>query len=124
MIRFEQITLRYDNKTTLTDFSLDIQKGDKILIAGKSGIGKTTLFNMILGFVVPDKGAITFENKPFIPNTVWDIRKKAAYVSQHMDIGSGKIRDLIREIFAYKSNASLQRDGSVTEEFIEFFELK
>ena len=35
-----------------------IRKGEYVGICGESGVGKSTLFNLLLGFITPDKGAI------------------------------------------------------------------
>src|SRR5438874_9903027 len=44
--------------------SFEIQKGMITGLIGPNGSGKTTLFNMVTGVVEPDRGAVTFEDKP------------------------------------------------------------
>lgn len=51
----------YDRIPVITDVSLEIGKGERVVILGPSGCGKTTLLRMIAGFVVPDKGSITID---------------------------------------------------------------
>ena len=63
MFRFENVTLTAKNKLILKDFNLDINQGDKVLITGKSGIGKSTILNLLLGFRKPNSGTIYFHNK-------------------------------------------------------------
>ena len=51
----------YDRVPVITDVSLEIGEGERVVILGPSGCGKTTLLRMIAGFVVPDKGSITID---------------------------------------------------------------
>ena len=59
-IGFENICFGFDGRKILKSFSLQIDKGDMIGISGFSGRGKTTLVNLLLGFLSPDAGIIYF----------------------------------------------------------------
>jgi ATP-binding cassette subfamily F protein uup len=48
----------YDGRPIVSDFSIRIQRGDRIGIVGPNGSGKTTLINMLTGVLQPDKGTI------------------------------------------------------------------
>jgi len=48
----------YDGRPIVSDFSIRIQRGDRIGIAGPNGSGKTTLINMLTGVLPPDKGSV------------------------------------------------------------------
>jgi ATP-binding cassette subfamily F protein uup len=48
----------YDGRPIVSDFSIRIQRGDRIGIVGPNGSGKTTLINMLTGTLPPDKGAV------------------------------------------------------------------
>ncbi len=50
----------YDAKPLIADFSCTIRRGDKIGIIGPNGCGKTTLVNLLLGRIQPQKGRIRF----------------------------------------------------------------
>ncbi|MBN3534464.1 ATP-binding cassette domain-containing protein [Mycoplasma procyoni] len=47
-IEFQNVNLSFENKEILKDFSLKINKGEKVLITGESGKGKSSLMNLIL----------------------------------------------------------------------------
>lgn len=59
-IELKNITFAYDKaeKNTIDDFSLKINKGEKIAIVGVNGAGKSTLVKLICGLFVPQKGQI------------------------------------------------------------------
>jgi ATP-binding cassette subfamily F protein uup len=55
----EKVTKRYGERTIIRDFSLRIQRGDRIGIVGANGSGKTTLLKMLTGELAPDEGEVT-----------------------------------------------------------------
>ncbi len=55
---FDKVSKAFNEKDVLSDFSLDIPKGSRVCIMGKSGSGKTTIINILLGNVIPDKGSV------------------------------------------------------------------
>jgi ABC-type Fe3+/spermidine/putrescine transport system ATPase subunit len=61
---FQSVGKSYNGKEVLADFSLIIEKGERIVILGPSGCGKTTVLRLLAGFIAPSIGviAITGEN--------------------------------------------------------------
>ena len=49
---------RYDDRPIVSDFSIRIQRGDRIGIVGPNGSGKTTLINLLTGTLPPDAGSV------------------------------------------------------------------
>lgn len=58
MIRLKNVYKSYGKQKVLENFSLDIRDGEHIAVMGRSGIGKTTAVNIILGLVKPDSGIV------------------------------------------------------------------
>lgn len=58
MIELKKVTKTFEDKKILENFSYEFKKGSTTFILGESGIGKTTLINMILGIQKPDSGEI------------------------------------------------------------------
>ena len=60
-IRFEDVSFRYatGDREILSHFSHDFKAGSKTAIMGETGVGKTTLFRLILGFIEPTEGRVT-----------------------------------------------------------------
>jgi sulfate/thiosulfate ABC transporter, ATP-binding protein len=58
MIQLEYIKKTYGESVIFRDFSLEIQDGEWIELCGNSGVGKTTLLQMMMGFVCQDQGRI------------------------------------------------------------------
>lgn len=104
LLKFKDVSICYGDKNVLSNFNLDVEKGDRILLKGKSGSGKSTLLKMPIGFAHPSSGKLYFNGKPIDSNTVWDARKRIAYVSQDLDIFEGSVNEFIEEVFSYSFN--------------------
>ncbi len=57
-IQLRNISFQYNDLPVLKNFCLSLEKGDFLGITGESGKGKTTVLNLLLGFLTPDKGEI------------------------------------------------------------------
>ena len=114
MFEFRHVTKQFSEKFVLQDFSFKIAEGDKVNIVGRSGIGKTTLFRLLLGFEKPDHGTVYFKNEPITDVNVWELRKKVAYVSQDLNIGRGNVQAFFSETLLLKANV-LQKNNSKAE---------
>lgn len=63
-IKIKNLGFRYKKEPVLEDFNLEINKGEKIGIVGKSGSGKSTFFKLFLKLYLPKKGMIYYNNRP------------------------------------------------------------
>jgi putative ABC transport system ATP-binding protein len=104
LIKYENIGISFDNRKVLSGFNLSVKKNQKVLLRGKSGVGKTTLLKMLLGFTKPAEGTLYFRNLIIDSRTCWEARKEIAYVVQDTDLGEGKVKNLLDEIFSYRAN--------------------
>ncbi|MCT4577349.1 ABC-F family ATP-binding cassette domain-containing protein [Donghicola sp.] len=59
VIEAEGISKTYGDKVILRDFSIKIQRGDRVAFVGPNGVGKTTLLKMLMGQEQPDTGTVT-----------------------------------------------------------------
>jgi len=59
VIDAEHVTKRFGERAIIRDFTLRIQRGDRIGIVGANGAGKTTLLRLLTGEIEPDEGKIT-----------------------------------------------------------------
>ncbi|MDD2341140.1 MAG: ATP-binding cassette domain-containing protein [Methanosarcina sp.] len=120
IIRYENAGISFGGKEVISDFSLCVLRGEKILLRGKSGIGKSTLFKMLLGFEKPSEGTLYYKGKPVNAQVAWEVRREVSYVSQDMDLGEGPVKNLLDEIFSYRPNREKrnpERLNSLMKEF-------
>ena len=55
----ENVGKSFDGRTIIRDFTLRIQRGDRIGVVGANGAGKTTLLKLLTGEIPPDSGSVT-----------------------------------------------------------------
>ena len=75
----------FGNNHVLADFNLEIQKGESVVVLGKSGSGKSVLIKCIIGLLEPDKGSIEMfgKNIPDLDEQELDeIRAKVGFLFQ------------------------------------------
>ena len=58
ILRAENITKNFPDKDVLKDITLTLKEGELICLLGVSGVGKTTLFNVLSGLTMPDSGRV------------------------------------------------------------------
>ncbi len=63
LIEFRSISKYYNGQPAVRDFSLEIEKGERIVILGPSGCGKTTVLRLLAGFIPPDSGCILIDGE-------------------------------------------------------------
>ena len=61
MLRLSGVTKRFGGRTVLRDVSLEVARGEQVAVLGESGIGKSTLLNVIAGLEPVDAGSIAFD---------------------------------------------------------------
>ena len=120
MIEFDEIHLSFDGKSVIRDLSLEIDKGEKVVISGKSGSGKSSLLALVLGFIQPDRGQVLFDCIPVDEKTAWDVRKKVACIDQDVSLGAGTVQELLVFASGLKANAHIE---FTTDELVELMEL-
>lgn len=94
-IRMDNVTFRYakGDREVMSNFSHDFRPGTKTAILGTTGAGKTTLFRLILNFIQPDCGEVTFYGNGFTHAADKSMRKNVVFVPQGNTLISGTIRN-------------------------------
>ncbi|MBO9517116.1 MAG: ABC-F family ATP-binding cassette domain-containing protein [Porphyrobacter sp.] len=59
VITAENVTKRFGDRAVIRNFTLRIQRGDRIGVVGANGAGKTTLLKLLTGELAPDEGSVT-----------------------------------------------------------------
>jgi ATP-binding cassette subfamily C protein CydD len=101
--RFEQVSVHLQNvslsygegRTALADITLDIPAGQCVAFVGISGAGKSSLFNLIMGFSTPSRGRVLVNGMPLAEITPQSWREHIAYVPQRPVLLEASVTDNI-----------------------------
>ncbi|MBQ8658802.1 MAG: ABC transporter ATP-binding protein [Clostridia bacterium] len=93
----EQVDFSYSpDKKLIEDLSLDVQKGQRVAIVGRTGSGKTTLINLLMRFYDVDGGAVRVEGQDIREITRNSLRKNYGMVLQETWLKTGTVKENIR----------------------------
>ena len=121
MLALERVAVRFDGKRVLDDFTLRVAQGEKVVLAGDSGAGKSTILACLLGFVQPAAGEISIGGEPLTKRSVWPLRTRIAYVPQEPQLGAGLTREAIIRPLEYAANRHIQFDPDRLERLCKTF---
>ena len=116
MIDIRNITKSFENGPILENVSLNIEKGETIVIIGGSGCGKSTLLRCINRLITPEKGEIYIDGENILdPNIDIDkVRRKMGMVYQHFNLFS-HLNILENIILAPVEVNKMNRDEAIIE---------
>ncbi len=96
-VKFENVHYKYPNTDNyvVKDFSLDVKAGECIAVVGASGSGKSTIMNLIIGFLIPNQGNIYIDGVNLTEFNLAEYRHNISVVPQNSILFAGSIRDNI-----------------------------
>lgn len=86
-VYLENVGVRYGNQQVLQGVNLKVSSGERLAIVGGSGQGKTTLLNVMKGFLTPHEGRVE------VAGTESDLVQRSALVSQNTWLFTGTVRE-------------------------------
>ena len=96
-IELNRISFAYspEQKEVFQDLSLKIPKGSRIGFIGETGSGKSTLLDIIMGLLLPTKGALEIDGMPITADKLRSWQKHVAHVPQSIFLADGSIAENI-----------------------------
>ena len=96
-VKFKNVSYQYpgSEKRVIKNFSLDVEPGDCVAFVGSSGSGKSTVMNMIIGFLKATEGSVEIDGKPIDMLNLQDYRHFLSVVPQNCILFSGTIKENI-----------------------------
>lgn len=97
-LELEGVTVRHEGRTepSLDAVSLTVEPGETVALVGPSGVGKSTLLNVVLGFAVPDEGRVRVGGRELAELDPERWRSRIAWVPQRPHLFAGTIAENVR----------------------------
>ncbi len=85
LLKLEKISVYFGKRKILEDLNLSLNQGEILGLLGPNGVGKSTIFNIIIGLLKPNYGSVFIENKNVTQDPIFSRTKnyKIGYVPQH-----------------------------------------
>lgn len=96
-VEFDGVSYHYpdNDQMVIKDFSLKVNAGECVAVVGASGSGKSTVMNMIIGFLKPSKGRLLIDGKSIEDLDLSEYRHNISVVPQNSILFPGTIRENI-----------------------------
>ena len=105
-VTFEGVWFAYNNENVLSGIGLKVDVGHSLAIVGQSGVGKTTLIDLLLRFYDPQKGRVLIDGRDIREFSLRSLRENIGLVSQETIL----FNDTVRANIAYgRPQASLNQ---------------
>lgn len=96
-IEFQNVSFAYDGTNpVLENVSFNVEPGKALALVGRTGAGKSTLVNLLLGFYTPQKGTVLLDGHDINELSLETLRESIGVVDQQTFLFSGTILDNIR----------------------------
>ena len=95
-ICFRNVEFSYnDYSKIISNFSLTIKQGEKIMIKGESGCGKSTICQLLQRNYLPTKGSVCIKNKNILDYSLMTLRENIIYVGQKENLYTDTVKNNI-----------------------------
>ena len=123
IIECRDLVFSHDVENLFKKFSFDVRKGEKIALTGTSGRGKSTLLNLLVGFLPDFEGILELFGLQVNEHNIYRIRKKIAWLPQETSMVFETTQEALTGIFSFKENISKMPSQERVSAVLNDFEL-
>ena len=104
LIRFDDVAVSVRDKVLLNDVSFALAAGEKAVLRGRSGSGKSTVLKTLLVLQALARGRILFRGRPLAPASIRVLLENAAYIGQEPILGAESVREALLLPFSFNAH--------------------
>ena len=94
-VSMKNVSFGYDDRLVLENLNFQVNTGEQVTLAGRTGAGKSTIFKLLLGLYRPSKGTVLIDGMPAADIPEKTKRKLFGYVEQSFHMVPGTVKDQI-----------------------------
>ncbi len=104
IISVNNVSISYEENIVIKKLSFQVKKSDKVVITGESGKGKSSILNVLLGFIPISNGNIFFSDIELLPKNIGEIRSNIAWLPQETALHFNSVKEIIYSLFSLQKN--------------------
>lgn len=94
-VSIKNVSFGYDDRLVLENLNFQVNTGEQVTLAGRTGAGKSTIFKLLLGLYRPSKGTVLIDGMPAADIPEKNKRKLFGCVEQSFHMVPGTVKDQI-----------------------------
>ena len=119
MLSVSNISKSYNAQYLFSSISFNVGMSDRIAVIGRNGVGKTTLFEIIAGNIMPDSGSISLRRGTTIGYLRQDIRASSKYtLLEEVSRSSDVMNNLAHKISLLQEDLADEKDEETVSELL------
>lgn len=124
LIRFENVEVIQEGHSLLQEITFRIEEGDKTVIHGTSGAGKSSLLYTILGVYPPNSGSYLYQEEEVTAKNIGRIRRTLSFVGQNPTLGAPTVEEALLLPFTFRANRGRKPQKARLEEILDMVKLE
>lgn len=104
LVMAEKLSFDPGGSPLLHGFDLEVRQGEKVLLSGDSGSGKSSFLSLLLGFQSVRSGKLEVFGRSVEGDGVWEVREQTAFLPQEYELKLDSVRELFFFPFSFKKN--------------------
>lgn len=119
MIQIENLSVSYGDEQVISNLSFAAKEGDKIALSGPSGSGKSSILNLLMGFVYPFSGRVAVNGIDLNEQNIDAIRQQISWLPQELSLKIDTVEELFFYPYTFRANKHLRPSSAEIEKIFD-----